>query len=401
MSKWLVYLREDKHMRTEQNRIYALDGLRAFAIISVMLCHSSLFFMPIDLSIGSIHFENLLYNGWSGVDLFFVLSGFLITSQLLEKKFSPQSIKKFYIKRFFRIAPAYYTVLLFITPIRALSKFSPDTFSIADWMVSGLLYYLFLQDFISTPEKIDDVFWSIPVEIHFYMLCPILIYFLCKIDKTYIQIASITVFFILYLTFKYISAIQIFEYQFIPFDLYFENFYSKFHYSLDGLLGGFFCSFLWHNKKISHFLSLHFIPYTLILTGLLIYILLSFPEKIKQEMILPLEFISISALYALAFCFILLGVIGGNNQVSKILSHPILRVIATLSYCLYLTHFLTYIFQEKALLYIFSITNNLTLSWILSLPFYFGLSFCLAYLLHIFIEKPCIEWSKTRWNDKK
>lgn len=388
-------------MSAEQNRIYALDGLRAFAIISVMLCHSSLFFMPIDLNIGSIHFENLLYNGWSGVDLFFVLSGFLITSQLLGKSSSPQSIKKFYIKRFFRIAPAYYTVLLFVAPIRAFSKFSPDTFSIADWMVSGLLYYLFLQDFISTPEKIDDVFWTIPVEIHFYMLCPILIYFLCKTDKTSIQIVSITLFFILYLTFKYISAIQIFAYQSAPSELYFENFYSKFYYSLDGLLGGFFCAFLWHNKKISHFFNIHFISYTLILTGVLMYIALGLPENIRQAPIFPLKLIVISVLHTLAFCFILLGVVGNNNKISKTLSHPILKFIATLSYCLYLTHFLTYIFQERILLYTLPMTKNITFSWILSLPFYFGLSFCLAYLLHVFVEKPCIDWSKTRWNDKK
>jgi Acyltransferase family len=89
-------------------RIPELDGLRGLAILLVMLCHyvgnpdhSPLGFLP--------HRFFLAFTaGWSGVDLFFVLSGFLIGGILLEARDSPNYFRTFYIRRVFRILPIYY-----------------------------------------------------------------------------------------------------------------------------------------------------------------------------------------------------------------------------------------------------------------------------------------------------
>ena len=98
-------------MTERSERLYGLDYLRAVAILLVLLYHYRAFKHPgwID-SIGRF--------GWTGVDLFFVLSGFLISGQLfkeIENKGSI-SLKTFYIKRFFRIIPAYFfTLFLYFT----------------------------------------------------------------------------------------------------------------------------------------------------------------------------------------------------------------------------------------------------------------------------------------------
>lgn len=92
-------------------RLYGLDHLRALAIILVLLFHYRAFKHPEWI-------ETVGKFGWTGVDLFFVLSGFLISGQLFKemKNNGTISLKAFYIKRFFRIIPTYFfTLFLYFT----------------------------------------------------------------------------------------------------------------------------------------------------------------------------------------------------------------------------------------------------------------------------------------------
>src|SRR5438105_8258761 len=90
--------------------IPTLDGLRGVAILLVMLCH----FLGL-LKTGNHRLDSLLHlgfgHGWVGVNLFFVLSGFLITGILLDAKDSPRYFRNFYARRTLRIFPLYYGVL--------------------------------------------------------------------------------------------------------------------------------------------------------------------------------------------------------------------------------------------------------------------------------------------------
>jgi peptidoglycan/LPS O-acetylase OafA/YrhL len=90
-------------------RLYGLDHLRAAAIILVLMYHYRAFEHPLWIdSVGRF--------GWTGVDLFFVLSGFLISGQLFKEIDTKGSLrlKTFYIKRFFRIIPPYlFTLFLY------------------------------------------------------------------------------------------------------------------------------------------------------------------------------------------------------------------------------------------------------------------------------------------------
>ena len=94
--------------RPQAGFIPALDGLRGIAIILVMLHHFT-YYRPtagIDALIG-----NVVFFVWTGVDLFFVLSGFLITGILLDTRDSERYFTTFYARRTLRIFPLYYLVL--------------------------------------------------------------------------------------------------------------------------------------------------------------------------------------------------------------------------------------------------------------------------------------------------
>src|SRR5688572_27631555 len=100
---------------SEPGRIPSLDGVRGLAIALVMVSHFAWF--------GGWHPESgldraafaLLTSGWWGVDLFFVLSGFLITGILLDSKATAHYFRNFYLRRVLRIFPLYYGTLALLT----------------------------------------------------------------------------------------------------------------------------------------------------------------------------------------------------------------------------------------------------------------------------------------------
>ncbi len=157
------------------NYIKGLDGLRALAISWVMFGHvsSSLEWEPesaIDKGL------TLLANmGWVGVQLFFVISGFLITKILLESKGASNQLKNFYIRRSLRIFPIYYLTLAFFFILLPLLNSSPE------WMASPLehqtWFWLYMHNWIR-PFLDDSGFghmWSLAIEEQYYLLWPLLV----------------------------------------------------------------------------------------------------------------------------------------------------------------------------------------------------------------------------------
>src|SRR5437899_7391904 len=117
-----------------QQKIPQLDGIRGVAILVVIIHNSG-------------RFPRLFANGWMGVDLFFVLSGFLITGILLDTKESEGYFKNFYVRRCLRIWPLYYSLLLFmfvLVPFLCLS----EAHIIFEKSSTSWAYPLFLQIFL-------------------------------------------------------------------------------------------------------------------------------------------------------------------------------------------------------------------------------------------------------------
>jgi peptidoglycan/LPS O-acetylase OafA/YrhL len=143
-------------------RIPELDGLRAVAVLLVVVWHyldtfSSAWLTPFRL-------------GWSGVDLFFVLSGFLIGGILLDNRSRQSYFKPFYGRRIHRIFPLYYAWVAFVLVLHMPAD-APR------WS-----YAVFAQNFfIGTHPRFDSVWightWSLAIEEQFYLLAPLLIRF--------------------------------------------------------------------------------------------------------------------------------------------------------------------------------------------------------------------------------
>lgn len=145
-------------------RIAGLDGLRAIAIVWVMLFHSWL--------VGGLgeHWNGLARSGWMGVDLFFVLSGYLIGSQVMAPLARGERLAfgDFYLRRGFRILPAFLVVL-------ALYVLMP-AFREAEQMEPAWKFLTFTTNLSIdyTHNKAFSHAWSLCVEEHFYLLFPLL-----------------------------------------------------------------------------------------------------------------------------------------------------------------------------------------------------------------------------------
>jgi len=137
-----------------QQKIPQLDGIRGVAILVVIIHNSG-------------RFPRLFANGWMGVDLFFVLSGFLITGILLDTKESEAYFKNFYARRCLRIWPLYYSLLLFMFVLVPLLRPS-DAHIIFEKSSPWWAYPLFLQNFlipISTNAAGPlAITWSLAIE---------------------------------------------------------------------------------------------------------------------------------------------------------------------------------------------------------------------------------------------
>jgi peptidoglycan/LPS O-acetylase OafA/YrhL len=149
---------------SETTRLPGLDLLRSAAIVWVMLFHS---FLLGGLGPG---WEWLSRFGWMGVDLFFVLSGFLIGVQVLAPLARGQrlSFADFYVRRAFRILPAYWAVLLLYLLLPAFRE--------APGMEPGWKFFAFLLN-LSIDYAHNTAFshaWSLCVEEHFYWVFPLL-----------------------------------------------------------------------------------------------------------------------------------------------------------------------------------------------------------------------------------
>jgi peptidoglycan/LPS O-acetylase OafA/YrhL len=167
-------------MSIDKNHKPELDGIRGIAILAVMLAHSASLIKWGPVSKFLLVF---LMPGWYGVELFFVLSGFLITGILLRSKAADNYFTSFYMRRFLRIFPIYYATLLVLL---ALATRSPWLTSVLPVGRDRVLYFLYLQNwpvfwshgFVPKLGNIVNHFWSLAVEEQFYLTWPVLVWLL-------------------------------------------------------------------------------------------------------------------------------------------------------------------------------------------------------------------------------
>jgi peptidoglycan/LPS O-acetylase OafA/YrhL len=176
---------------SSSDRIPELDGLRGLAILLVIICHYIANAAHAPLGFFLDHLFTCMDVGWSGVDLFFVLSGFLIGGILLDARRSPRYFQTFYLRRAHRILPIYYVWLSFyvitagaiVFLVRSPVYILPEGIRIsASDLRSVPHYFLFLQNVLYGPTRFEWIWlavtWSLAVEEQFYLVAPPLVRYL-------------------------------------------------------------------------------------------------------------------------------------------------------------------------------------------------------------------------------
>ena len=416
----------------QHERLPALDGIRAIAIIVVVGVH--LVFMQGSLSevsvstydtdsyieeIFSSRVGRIFARGEFGVDLFFVLSGFLIGSILLKELYETQTLnlKRFYLRRFIRLLPVYFFVLLAGLAVYAI--FLPTQIEgLTVWTFMANVFYV--NNFVSIADAYMIWCWSLAIEEQFYTFCPLLLLliFCCaKSTRTkiiwFVSIISLMVV---------VRAITIFYYDLsIPFPdldvsnpdtlLPWDTVYTMPHTRMNQLIIGVFCALIHMRfgdqiKRICHkwwFQSMEL--FALLIIGWLatdwIYsncetYIFDLPEWAKLT-----YYIGYHDLFSIATAIVIIGVLSGggivNRAVGGFLSMKFWYPIAQLSYSWYLVHML-----------VMQVTFPYTSTWFydqfgLKTGFWLnGISVSLiglfiSYLLFVFIEKPSMDVRKTEW----
>lgn len=358
-------------IKNKPNMIQALYGIRALAIILVIFRHgASACVEKFDLNNDSI-FMIFMINGWSGVDLFFVLSGFLIGYHLCnqwpkESIFSNNFIRFYIYKRCLRILPVYYAVI----GIALLAPSSIYTVTSHNIVYDLGVHSIFLQDYLGARFIVS--LWSLASEFKFYILAPFMLICLLKISNKYLLlIALVTIFLVI--TSQFIALNN--DVDFTTYSHFFWEYRAPFHYAFIGLLIGVLLAIVYVRGSIPLWIK-NKGNLILVLSLTFIFLMLSYQSYASDHAnwILAIVVIAISVVL---YAFLIVGAIYSTSKASTILCSAISHFISKISYPLYAIHMLVIPFSLEL--------SNSVLAFSV---YYISLSVLSAYVLHIGIEKP-------------
>lgn len=335
-----------------------IDGLRFIAISTVVFYHIIEYFSIKN----NLQYDSLLFlpfkNGAQGVQLFFVISGFILALPFASKypKGETISIKNFFLRRLTRLEPPYIlSMLVFFTIIIYFNKVSFN--ELFGHLIASIFY---IHNIVfGKGSDINTVAWSLEVEIQFYLLVPLLAQ-LFKLSKRYRR----SVFLILIVLFIITN---------FCFDLYFRTLLAQFHYFLLGLL----LADVYISKDVK------IIKSNIIgAIGLLLVIFINREDGNWQELAF---FVGCALLFSSAIL---------NPFWKKVFSIKPLAIIGGMCYSIYLLHYPLISFIGRILNNILN-PNSTSFLW---LYFFIILPVILIFsgIFYLLIEKPCMdnEWPK-------
>jgi peptidoglycan/LPS O-acetylase OafA/YrhL len=174
--EWILRMKSDVMLKAEKvvgqkNTIAVLDGVRAVACLLVIVYHIY-YLLSLDYPLNNIAGPPLtavLLSGWSGVTLFFVLSGFLLFlpyAQAIIWQEKWPSARQFYLRRMLRILPGYYFALLLLILLLHPEYLQPEN------LKNFAIFLALLMDAPATHLKINGPFWTLAVEWQYYLILP-------------------------------------------------------------------------------------------------------------------------------------------------------------------------------------------------------------------------------------
>jgi peptidoglycan/LPS O-acetylase OafA/YrhL len=337
-----------------------LDGLRAFAILGVLFTHD------LPWQIGRFSLVGWQPFGGMGVGLFFAISGFLITTRILEeeKKSGQFRLKSFYIRRLFRIQPAllvYLAVIALLTGIGLL----PEAWH---YVVGALLLFRNFQSNNVVPFHgvFTGHFWTLSVEEHFYLLLSLFLFYVTRRRIIGLALLITGIFLLQDLLLRHQHVFQPADrhtYMMLPFLL------------IPSLLA------VVVKEPVPQLLATRFLrPWVaFLITATLL--LLDCLRRTHLHLPGIHDFFAMEGI-SLSYCFpiFVIGIVfHPHSYTTRILELPLLRWLGRLSYSLYLWHVLFFFSAESSLPH-----------WLSVRPWRYIASFACAILSYYFVEKPCM-----------
>ncbi len=303
-------------------RIKIIDGYRTIAVLGVLWAHCWMFFGNPKILVAKIDIASFLSFFGTGVDLFFVISGFCMYLMYISKqdRFSLNTYLVYLKKRFLRIAPAFYAAIIVYAFCAA-----NFTFKNIDWK-----YSLISAGFIRTFFPIDTIFaphfWSLATEWHFYILLPLIVW-LSKFSG-FRNMVIITVLFSLIFRFYFLWA------NIDPFNII--------NYSIPNriieFLSGIVMAKLYLDKSNHWFCNSNFmiiVGFFIALAGRLL-MTAYFQDRTDLlgvfSRVLNLPFLS------LGYAIIIINSLNTSSYFSNFMGSPIMTFIGKYSYSMYLWH---------------------------------------------------------------
>lgn len=282
-------------------RYRSMDLLRSIAILMVILAHTI-------LSYGAPSHLAPLQLGGTGVDLFFVLSGWLLGSLLFKEaaKNGEINVKRFWVRRWMRTLPAYYVVLVLSVCQRYLTK---------DGVEFPWEYFVFLQNY-DYPLYFFSISWSLCVEEQFYLLIAPLLAFLTVMNK---RMTTITLLILLLLP-LFFRTMGWYDHS------------NETHVRLDCCVAGVFLAHIYHQYRSLWLKISRFAPQIAVIS-ILFYLSFFVARYYPQLGITDPDNLVLAVIFA---SWVMLA--NTNSQWSEKLYLPGAYYIATRSYSLYLLH---------------------------------------------------------------
>lgn len=355
--------------------------MRATAIIMVV-CSHILWIYPKSNAFIPTLFE--LFGFW-GVELFFVLSGFLIGSILyktfVNESFTLKSVFHFLKRRWFRTLPNYYLVLLFNILIAFFLGFSIENMG---------SYFLFLQNFASKSPAFFPESWSLSIEEFTYLLLPFSLFFIGLIKVKNKSKAFLFVVIALILVFWMNKFYYHSQHTISNLSEWNLNLKSVLIYRIDAILMG--VLFAWISLNFTEFWKQSKTIFALIGFGILFFLMFGIlPLNLTIEQKPFFWNVLYLPITSIAFAF-LLPFFSEWKTYANAFFYPI-ELISKISYSIYLLHYSLILLLLKTFFDTFQMSDFerhlFTLVYLL-------ITFLSSYLLYRFYEKPIMNWRDKR-----
>jgi peptidoglycan/LPS O-acetylase OafA/YrhL len=299
-----------------------LDGLRGLAVLVVMLLHFTTAMTP-PAGSAAAEVRGIFQLGWIGVDLFFVLSGFLITGILADNRGSDRYFSAFYARRALRILPVYVAALVVVFHL------VPLVFAEHQGTTRGteLSFWLFVANFRHLPYDVARLvghYWSLAIEEQFYLLWPLVVYFASRRAARGIVLATIVVEPALRFAALRMGVGGGAIYHYTPF-------------RLDGLAMGAFVALELREEGGVERLRRWWRPAASVgFLAFVVYVLpIALPHPVSGELRLALTFSAVSVLFGALLTGVVLS---REGRARRALGHPALVTLGSYSYAMYLLH---------------------------------------------------------------